>query len=54
MLRMMIVDDEARIADAIYDLMDEHFELELYRCYSAQDALKKIAAITVDLMCSEE
>ena len=32
MLRMMIVDDEARIADAIYDLMDEHFELELYRC----------------------
>ena len=29
MLRIMIVDDEARIADAIYDLMDEHFELEL-------------------------
>ena len=29
MLRMMIVVDEARIADAIYDLMDEHFELEL-------------------------
>ena len=53
MLRMMIVDDEARIADAIYDLMDEHFELELYRCYSAQDALKKIAAMRFDIVITD-
>ena len=53
MLRMMIVDDEARIADAIYDLMDEHFELELYRCYSAQDALKTIAAMRFDIVITD-
>ena len=29
MLRLMIVDDEVRIADSIYDLMQEHFDLEL-------------------------
>lgn len=53
MLRMMIVDDEARIADTIYDLMDEHFELELYRCYSAQDALKTIAAMRFDIVITD-
>ena len=53
MLRMMIVDDEARIADAIYDLMDEHFELELYRCYSAQEALKTIAAMRFDIVITD-
>jgi two-component system response regulator YesN len=53
MLRMMIVDDEALIADAIYDLMDEHFDLELYRCYSAQDALKTIAVMRFDIVITD-
>ena len=35
MYRMMIVDDEERIANSIYDLMDERFDFELYRCYSS-------------------
>jgi two-component system response regulator YesN len=50
---MMIVDDEARIADSIYNLMDEHFELELYRCYSALDALQVIQTMRFDIVISD-
>lgn len=53
MLRLMIVDDEVRIADSIYDLMQEHFDLELYRCYSALDALEIIRTMRFDIVITD-
>ena len=31
MYRMLIVDDEERIVNSIYDLMEERFDFELHR-----------------------
>ena len=53
MFRMMIVDDEERIANSIYDLMDERFEFELYRCYSAVEALEVIRTMRFDIVITD-
>ena len=53
MFRMMIVDDEERIANSIYDLMDERFEFELYRCYSAVAALEVIRTMRFDIVITD-
>lgn len=51
MLRMMIVDDEERIANSIYNLIVDHFDdLEVYRSYSAHQALKIIKSMRFDLV----
>lgn len=53
MYRMMIVDDEERIANSIYDLMDERFDFELYRCYSAMAALDVIRTMRFDIVITD-
>lgn len=53
MFRMMIVDDEERIANSIYDLMDERFDFELYRCYSAVEALEVIRTMRFDIVITD-
>ena len=53
MYRMMIVDDEERIANSIYDLMDERFDFELYRCYSAVAALDVIRTMRFDIVITD-
>ena len=53
MFRMMIVDDEERIANSIYDLMDERFEFELYCRYSAMAALDIIRTMRFDIVITD-
>ena len=53
MYRMMIVDDEEHIANSIYDLMDERFDFELYRCYSAMAALDVIRTMRFDIVITD-
>ena len=53
MLRMLIVDDEERIVHSMYNLMDEHFDFELHRCYSAVQALQEVRAARYDIILSD-
>ena len=53
MYRMMIVDDEERIVNSIYDLMEDQFDFELYRCTSALQALAEIRRIRFDIIISD-
>ena len=50
MYRMMIVDDEERIVNSIYDLMEENFDFELYRCYSGVQALALLKRMRFDII----
>ena len=53
MYRMMIVDDEERIVNSIYDLMEENFDFELYRCYSGVQALALLKRMRFDIIISD-
>lgn len=53
MYRMMIVDDEERIVNSIYDLMEERFDFELYRCYSAVQAIALLKKMRFDIIISD-
>ena len=53
MYRMMIVDDEERIVNSIYDLMEENFDFELYRCYSGVQALALLKRKRFDIIMSD-
>lgn len=53
MYRMLIVDDEERIVNALYDLIEERFDFELHRCYSGVQAMAKIRKMRFDIIISD-
>ncbi len=53
MYRMLIVDDEERIVNALYDLMEARFDFELHRCYSGVQAMAKIRKMRFDIIISD-
>lgn len=53
MTRMLIVDDEERIVNSLYGLMEEHFDLEIHRAYSAVSAMSLVRRMRFDLMISD-
>lgn len=55
MIRMLIVDDEVRIANALYNffLNQADLELDLYRAYSAEEALQLFHTAKFDLLLSD-
>lgn len=53
MTRMLIVDDEERIVNSLYGLMEERFDLEIHRAYSAVTALALVRRMRFDLLISD-
>lgn len=53
MTRMLIVDDEERIVNSLYGLMEERFEMEIHRAYSAVSAMALVRRMRFDLMISD-
>jgi two-component system response regulator YesN len=55
MFRMLIVDDVHIIVDSLFDLFEElpHLELELYKAYSAVEALKILKSTKIDLVLTD-
>lgn len=53
MYRMLIVDDEERIVNSIYDLMEERFDFELHRCHSAVQAMTEVKKMRFDVIISD-
>ncbi|MCD9022542.1 response regulator transcription factor [Cohnella silvisoli] len=55
MYRILIVDDEPIIANGIYDLLNQmtSSELDLYKCYSGDEALDILNRIRVDIVITD-
>ena len=54
MLRMLIVDDEEHIVNALYGVLAERFDdIEIQRAYSSVTALKMITKMRFDLIISD-
>lgn len=54
MLRMLIVDDEEHIVNALYGVLAERFDdIEIQRAYSSVTALKMISKMRFDLIISD-
>ena len=53
MYRMLIVDDEERIVNSIYALMEERFDFELHRCTSSLQALAEARRMRVDMIIAD-
>ncbi len=53
MTRMLIVDDEERIVNSLYGLMEERFDMEIHRAYSAVSAMALVRRMRFDLMISD-
>lgn len=54
MYRILIVDDEPIIADGIYDLLNQTTaELDLYKCYSGEEALDILNRIRIDIVLTD-
>lgn len=53
MYRMLIVDDEERIVNSLYCLMEENFDLEIHRAYSAVTAVALMRKMRFDLVLSD-
>lgn len=53
MYRMLIVDDEERIVNSIYGLMQERFELEIYKVFSGVEAEALINRMRFDIVITD-
>ncbi|GIP19358.1 hypothetical protein J40TS1_50000 [Paenibacillus montaniterrae] len=55
MYRLLIVDDEAIITDGLYEILTrvEQFELDIYKCYSSQEALELINRTRFDILLTD-
>ena len=55
MYQMLIVDDEPYIVDSLYDLFSEvvTYEIEVYRAYSANEAISWLKKTKIDIVLSD-
>lgn len=53
MYRMLIVDDEERIVNSLYGLMEEHFDFELYRAFSGEAAVRLMQKMRIDVLMTD-
>lgn len=55
MIRMLIVDDEPYTVDGLYEMLSDvpHLELDLYRAYSAEEAMLLLTRIRMDIVLSD-
>ncbi|TNJ63982.1 response regulator [Paenibacillus hemerocallicola] len=55
MIRMLIVDDEPYTVDGLYEMLSDipDLELDLYRAYSAEDAMQLLTRIRMDIVLSD-
>lgn len=53
MYRVLIVDDEERIVNSLYGLMQERFELEIYKAFSGAEAKEMIGRMRFDIVITD-
>lgn len=56
MQRLLITDDESIIVDGLYEMFSEYaesLELELYRAYSGEEAIKRLAETRIDIVLTD-
>lgn len=53
MYRMLIVDDEERIVNSLYGLMQERFEMEIYKAFSGAEAKEMISRMRFDIVITD-
>ncbi|WP_128658057.1 response regulator transcription factor [Paenibacillus sp. 598K] len=55
MLRLLIVDDERFTVDGLYEMLEnvERLELDLYRAYSPEEAMERMARTKIDILLSD-
>lgn len=55
MFRMLIVDDEPIIVDGLFTMLQDasHMELELYKAYSAEEAIKSLQKHRMDIVLTD-
>ncbi|QGQ99586.1 response regulator [Paenibacillus psychroresistens] len=55
MYRLLIIDNEPIIVDGLYDLFNEveHVELEVYKAYSAAEALEQLAMFNINIVFAD-
>ncbi|BBH24100.1 hypothetical protein Back11_54450 [Paenibacillus baekrokdamisoli] len=56
MHRLLITDDESIIVDGLYEMFSEYaesMELELYRAYSGEEAIKRLDTTQIDILLTD-
>lgn len=55
MMRLLIVDDERFTVDGLYEMLEnvEALELDLYRAYSPEEAIERLAHTKIDILLSD-
>jgi two-component system response regulator YesN len=54
-IRLLIVDDEPYTVDGLYEMLSEipQLELDLYRAYSAEEAMQRLTRNMMDIVLSD-